>query len=85
PSKDKSLTAFRNADGDSLYFCHAGKGSLLTEYGLLTYRPGDYLVVPKCFTHAFVAEQDTNLLLIENLSGDFREPDRGIVGKNAVY
>jgi homogentisate 1,2-dioxygenase len=30
-------------------------------------------------------EADTQLLLIENLTGDFREPDRGMVGKNAVY
>ncbi len=80
-----SLFAFRNADGESLYFCHSGEGSLLTEYGLLRYRPGDYLVIPKCFAHSFVAEQNSHFLLIENLTGDFREPDRGIAGKNALY
>lgn len=85
PKKEKSLHAFRNADGDSLYFCHLGTGSLLTEYGLLQYRPGDYLVIPKCFAHVFLPEKDTQLLLVENHSGDFREPDRGMVGKNAFY
>ncbi len=85
PKKEKKLKAFRNADADSLYFCHLGEGSLLTEYGLLRYRPGDYLVIPKCFSHVFVAEKDTQLLLIENHSGDFREPDRGMLGKNAFY
>ena len=29
PEKTKSLRAFRNADGDSLYFCHKGKGAML--------------------------------------------------------
>jgi homogentisate 1,2-dioxygenase len=85
PSKDKTLKAFRNGDGDSLYFCHSGEGSLLTEYGLLRYRPGDYIIVPKCFAHVFVAEKESNFLLIENINGDFKEPDRGIAGKNAVY
>lgn len=85
PNEAKNLTAFRNADADSLYFCHLGKGELLTEYGLLTYRPGDYIVIPKCFAHIFLPAEDSQLLLIENFTGDFREPDRGIAGKNAVY
>ncbi|MGZ3693672.1 MAG: homogentisate 1,2-dioxygenase [Bdellovibrionota bacterium] len=85
PSAEKNPKAFRNADGDSLYFCHLGKGKVLTEYGLLDYRPGDYLMIPKCFAHVFVPEEASQFLLIENLAGDFREPDRGMVGKNAVY
>jgi homogentisate 1,2-dioxygenase len=85
PKQEKNLHAFRDADGDLLYFCHKGEGTLLTEYGLLRYRPGDYLMVPKCFAHTFVPQTTTQLLVIENLGGDFREPDRGIVGKNAVY
>jgi homogentisate 1,2-dioxygenase len=85
PGAEKNLNAFRNADGDSLYFCHLGKGKILTEYGLLTYRPGDYIMIPKCFAHVFVPEDATQFLLIENLAGDFQEPDRGMVGKNAFY
>lgn len=85
PDDGKNLAAFRNADGDSLYFCHLGKGRVLTEYGVLTYRPGDYIMIPKCFGHVFLADELTQLLLIENRSGDYREPDRGMAGKNAVY
>src|SRR6476661_11261945 len=29
--------SFRNADGDTLYFCHQGSGKVLTEYGLLKF------------------------------------------------
>jgi homogentisate 1,2-dioxygenase len=85
PNEAKNLTAFRNADGDSLYFCHLGTGTLLTEYGLLTYRPGDYIVIPKCFAHVILADVASQFLLVENLTGDFQEPDRGMVGRNAVY
>ena len=85
PGNEKTLKAFRNADGDSLYFCHIGRGVVLTEYGLLSYRPGDYIVIPKCFGHVFLPEEATQFFLIENLCGDYREPDRGMVGKNAVY
>lgn len=85
PSEAKKLTAFRNADGDTLYFCHIGTGTILTEYGAIDYRPGDYIVIPKCFGHVILASVESQFLLIENLSGGYQEPDRGMVGKNAVY
>ena len=85
PKKEKALRAYRNADADLLYFCHIGNGVLLSEYGLLTYRPGDYIIVPKCIGHVFLPEVESQFLTVENLGGDFREPDRGIAGKNALY
>src|SRR5919201_1241041 len=30
----------RNADGDELYFIHAGRGTFETDYGTLPYEPG---------------------------------------------
>ncbi len=85
PVKGPNLTAFRNADGDDIYFCHIGNGVIISEYGLLKYRPGEYVVMPKCIPHVILADEPSQFLVIENLTGDFREPDRGIVGKNAVY
>ena len=81
----KELKAFRNADGDSIYFCHIGSGKILTEYGILTYRPGDYILLPKCIAHVILPKEESQFFVIENLGGDFREPDRGIAGRNAVY
>ncbi len=83
--RPEKLVARRNADGDWLYFCHKGGGQMLTEYGLLSFTPGSYIVVPKCITHAFLLAEPTNFLLIENRTSHFREPDRGMVGRNAVY
>jgi homogentisate 1,2-dioxygenase len=77
--------AFRNADGDTLYFVHQGQGVVLTEYGLLPFRKGHYLVIPKCVTHSIVSSDETYLLVIESHASMFREPDRGMLGKNAFY
>lgn len=80
-----ALDAFRNADGDTLYFCHSGQGHVLTEYGLLTFTKGSYINMPKSLHHTFVCEADTQLLVIESKRSYYREPDRGMVGRNAFY
>ncbi|GIL17562.1 MAG: homogentisate 1,2-dioxygenase [Oligoflexia bacterium] len=76
---------FRNADGETLYFVHAGKGSVVTDFGLLEFRRGHYIMIPKCVGHTFICEEDTQFLVIESRSSQFREPDRGMVGRNAFY
>ncbi len=80
-----SAQAFRNADGDTLYFVHKGEGEVFTEYGLLKYKPGTYINIPKCITHTLFPHQESNFLVIESHSSFYREPDRGMVGKNAFY
>ncbi len=85
PKQIESLRAERNADGDLLYFCHKGSGRLLSEYGVLEFRAGSYLVVHKCITHAFVVEESCHFLVVENRTSHYREPDRGMVGRHAVY
>ena len=85
PSIEKKRKAFRNADGDSLYFCHQGRGVVLTECGLIPYRPGAYVAMPKCVAHVWIAEEKTQFLVIQANGGGFWEPDRGMVGRHAVY
>lgn len=78
-------TSFRNADGESIYFCHQGSGKVLTEYGVLTFTRGSYINIPKCVGHSFICSEDCVFLVIESRNGMYREPDRGMVGKNAFY
>ena len=85
PETPANLMGRRNADGDWLYLCHKGSGSLLTEYGILDFTPGTYIVVQKCITHAFLLNEPTNFLLVENKTGHFQEPNRGIVGRHAPW
>ena len=78
-------SAFRNADGDILFFCHEGEGLILTEYGLLPYSAGTYISIPKCMTHAFVPQKPSVFFVIESLKGRFHEPDRGLLGRHGLY
>ena len=41
---------FRNASHHELYYIDDGRGSLYTEYGVIDFVPGDYLVIPKSTT-----------------------------------
>ena len=85
PQELKKVKGFRNADGDTIYFCHKGKGEIFTEYGLLRFNKGHYIVIPKCLVHSFVLDEDSDFFVIESQCGYFREPERGILGKHAIY
>jgi homogentisate 1,2-dioxygenase len=82
---DHATRGFRNGDGDLLYFCHKGSGEILSEYGLLKYTKGHYVVVPKCLTHTIVPAEKSQFFVVENRNSHYEEPDRGIVGRHAVY
>jgi homogentisate 1,2-dioxygenase len=84
-SQKNLLKSFRNADGDTLYFCHTGSGVVLTEYGLLKFSVGSYINIPKSLHHVFVFNEKTQFVVIESLNSFYREPDRGMVGRNAFY
>lgn len=84
-SNMNSFSSFRNVDGETLYFCHTGSGVVLTEYGLLKFKTGSYINIPKSLHHCFIFEEKTQFIVIESKSSMYREPDRGMVGKNAFY
>lgn len=37
---------YRNSDGDELLFVHRGTGKIETTFGVISYEPGDYIVIP---------------------------------------
>ncbi|MES3036404.1 MAG: homogentisate 1,2-dioxygenase [Bdellovibrionota bacterium] len=80
-----NVAGVRNGDGDTIFFCHQGEGHVLTEYGLLKYEKGSYVCIPKSLTHTFIPKSETWFLIIESKTSDFREPDRGMLGRNAFY
>lgn len=75
----------RDADGDQLFFVHSGAGLLRTEYGPLTYRLGDYLIVPRGTTYRVEPTEVTELLVVEAYESRFRLPDRGMLGRHALF
>jgi homogentisate 1,2-dioxygenase len=75
----------RDADGDQLFFVHRGTGRLRTEYGPLDYRVGDYLIVPRGTTYRVEPAEPTELLVIEANESRFTLPDRGLLGRHAIF
>src|SRR5690606_24781286 len=70
-SRDHQSRAFRNGDGDLLYFCHQGAGEVWSEYGLLKYGKGEYVMIPKCLTHTIVPSENSLFFVVENRSSHF--------------
>lgn len=75
---------YRSADFDELYFIHEGAGRFETSYGPLEYTRGDYILIPRGTTYKLYLTTETKLLKVESNS-EFEQPDRGMLGPNALY
>lgn len=75
----------RNGDGDELLFIHQGAGDIFCDYGRLAFRAGDYVVLPRSTMWRMECSAPTVALLIEATGSTFQLPDRGMVGKHAVF
>ena len=63
-SKQKQL--YRNGAADEVVFIQNGSGTIETPYGVLPYRRGDYVVLPRTTTYQIVSddlEQEDHLIL----------------------
>ena len=59
---------YKDGDSDLVYFVHDGQGVLETNFGLLPYHEGDYLVIPRGTTFRFAHDDkagDSTFLIIE--------------------
>jgi homogentisate 1,2-dioxygenase len=65
---------FANADGDELYYVHAGSGTLRSLLGDVAYRPGDYLHVPRSLPHRFLHDGHNQHFLVLELRGPLGIP-----------
>ncbi|MGG3468902.1 homogentisate 1,2-dioxygenase [Neobacillus pocheonensis] len=63
-------TFYRNGDGDEMLFIHHGSGRLETMFGTITYRPGDYLIIPIGTIYRIIPSENekTKLLFVESFS-----------------
>ena len=74
----------RNADGDEVRFIHEGSGTLETDYGDLSYKKGDYLVIPRGTTYRFLASSPNVQWVIESPT-EVSIPERGMLGRHAQF
>ena len=75
----------RNGDGDELLFVHRGRGEFFCDYGHLSVRPGDYLVLPRSTMWRIEPHEPMTLLMVEATNGSYQLPDKGLVGKTAIF
>jgi homogentisate 1,2-dioxygenase len=68
---------YRNATADEVIFVHRGEGTLTTHFGVLPFRPFDYIVIPHCTTYRIDFEPGVqpDLLVIES-AGNITLPSR---------
>jgi homogentisate 1,2-dioxygenase len=56
---------YRNAIGDECVFVESGTGVVETVFGVIGYRAGDYVVLPRATTHRWVPAETSRLYAIE--------------------
>lgn len=71
---------FRDVDGDEVIMVQRGQGEMHTDFGVLPFRPGDYLVVPKGINYRLVPEGSDNMFYLVRTRGQIGFPDRGGLG-----
>ncbi len=74
-----------NADSDELLFIHEGSGDLFCDFGHLSFREGDYIVLPRGLKWRVNCHGHARILLIESKSDGYRLPDKGMLGEHAVF
>jgi homogentisate 1,2-dioxygenase len=56
---------YRNAVGDECVYVEAGSGAVETVFGVVPYRTGDYVILPRATTHRWVPAEQSSLYAIE--------------------
>ena len=75
----------RNSDGEEVHFVHQGRGRFETDYGVLPYESGDYVVVPKGTTYRTHVDSGPSFFLIIETPVPIVVPDRGALGQHALF
>lgn len=83
--RETMLHFVRNADGDEVHFVHLGTGRFETDYGVLFYEPGDYVVIPKGTTYRIHVDTEPSFSLIMETPIPTVVPDRGPLGQHALF
>lgn len=75
PSQDDDFH-YRNAQGDEVVYVTEGEGVLETQMGELTFRAGDYLVIPRGILHRYRLSKRPHCFLVIESAGYVRTPKR---------
>ncbi|MEM7535634.1 MAG: homogentisate 1,2-dioxygenase [Chloroflexota bacterium] len=76
---------YKSIDGDEMYFVHDGYGRIETEFGVLEYEPGDYILMPRGCLYRVIPENHRTFMIICESISPYRIPDRGLLGPHAIF
>ena len=63
---------YKNGDADEMLFIHVGSGTLRTNYGNITFKYGDYLIIPKGVIYQIDFDtEDNRILYVESFEPIF--------------
>lgn len=74
-----------NGDGDMLLFIHSGEGSLFCDFGHMTFREGDYILLPRALRWRLECDGTAKILTMEATNDYFQLPEKGPVGPHAIF
>jgi homogentisate 1,2-dioxygenase len=77
--------AYRNTDGDLLYFVHKGEGVFATEFGPIAYEPGDYVLLPKGTTFRHMPTSDDGIFYVTQSVQPIRFSEHEQVGRHVPF
>ncbi|MEJ7558739.1 MAG: homogentisate 1,2-dioxygenase [Pedobacter sp.] len=76
PRKSMTDYFYKNSQADEVIFIHKGSGTLKTGFGNITFKYGDYLVVPRGTIYQFTFDNEDNRLFIIESFSPIRTPKR---------
>lgn len=59
---------YKNGEADELIFVHDGEGILYSQFGALTIKQGDYVVIPRTTIYKIKWSKEPRLLIVESAS-----------------
>jgi len=69
PRQRKMNYFYKNAEGDEVLFVHDGGGRLISQFGVIEFRQGDYVVIPRTVIYKLeFNDGPLRLLIIESAS-----------------
>lgn len=76
PGSKKMDYYYKNAEGDEVIFVHDGSGIFYSQYGKITIRQGDYIVIPRTTIYRIEWDEEPVRLLIIESSNPVETPNR---------
>jgi homogentisate 1,2-dioxygenase len=67
---------YKNGDRDELVFVHEGRGELATPFGVLPFRPGDYIYIPRGTVQRWRLDEPAGRFLVIEAGGTIDTPAR---------